>query len=232
LKKIRQPRGITHQEEKEWLKYCNDSLNHHIIDYVSSCHRNEALPDEFLHSDKFQNAGSIGGNTSARYLSGADFSVGTKGSINSRMRVAAETATKTSSRNDGFFIDDLNGDTRKRLRKKRLKPEARIDLHGLTVSNAEAAVRDFVYTCYEEERRLILIVAGLGKKNCQSRYKNKFSDDRFSDNEFLRTGIINRELPLWLSHSTMRKYISGLSNATKACGGEGAFFVYLRKFSE
>ena len=50
-----------------------------------------------------------------------------------------------------------------RLRRGRMEPEARLDLHGLRAGPAHAALTRFILGAHAEGRRLVLVITGKGR---------------------------------------------------------------------
>ena len=67
-------------------------------------------------------------------------------------------------------------------------------------------------------KRLLLIITGKGKSS-----KTSFSDNG------TQIGIIRKSLKSWLYESDMRTKILGVVSSHINHGGEGAFYIYLKK---
>ena len=50
-----------------------------------------------------------------------------------------------------------------KLRRGRMEPEARIDLHGMTAERAHAALTGFILRAHDEDLRLVLVITGKGR---------------------------------------------------------------------
>lgn len=105
---------------------------------------------------------------------------------------------------------DLDRRTMERLRKGRLRPEARIDLHGLTASHAYKALCDFLYRAHGLNQRCVLIITGKGLSKKGG-------------------GVIRRELSTWLNAPSNRPLVLGFAQAQPYDGGGGAFYVLLKR---
>ena len=105
---------------------------------------------------------------------------------------------------------DLDRRTMDRLRKGRLRPEARIDLHGMTANRAHAALNAFLANAHAAGRRCILVITGRGSLKEGG-------------------GVIRRELPAWLNAPDNRVRILGFAQAQPGDGGGGAFYVLLKR---
>lgn len=105
---------------------------------------------------------------------------------------------------------DLDRRTMDKLRKGRLRPEARIDLHGMTASRAHAALNEFLANAHGAGKRCILVITGKGSLKEGG-------------------GVIRRELPAWLNAPDNRMRILGFAQAQPGDGGGGAFYVLLKR---
>ena len=107
----------------------------------------------------------------------------------------------------------------------KLKKEKRfitksIDLHGYTLEEANKSIQDFINKSYEDNINKLIVVTGKGlhSNNEKDPYvSKKFSILKYSVPEFIKK---NKEL--------IRK-ISEITNAKIEDGGEGAFYIYLKK---
>ena len=93
-------------------------------------------------------------------------------------------------------------------------PEAKLDLHGMTLAAAERAVAAFLAESSERGRRVVLIVTGKGLR---------------LDGGRVLGGRIRAEFPGWLDRADNRALIAGLRAAHLRHGGSGAFYVLLRR---
>ena len=91
--------------------------------------------------------------------------------------------------------------------------DARLDLHGLTQSEAHAALLHFVRSASARGARLVLVITGKGRR---------------SDGE---GGVLRRQVPQWLRLPECRAFVIGFEDAHAAHGGEGALYVRLRRAS-
>ncbi len=108
-----------------------------------------------------------------------------------------------------------------KLKNGLLRPERTLDLHGLTYDNAYSKVINFVNTGHQDGKRLLLVITGKGKS--YSREENC----SFESN----CGVLKKAFPNWLQSSKLQHLILNVSQAHVFHGGEGAFYVYLRKNS-
>ncbi|MFD3188913.1 Smr/MutS family protein [Sedimentitalea sp. HM32M-2] len=104
-----------------------------------------------------------------------------------------------------------------RMKRGKLVPEGRIDLHGMTLDRAHPALTRFVLTSQTAGRRLILVITGKGKKD--------------ADHGMIpvQRGILRRNVPLWLAMPPLAQAVLQVTPAHISHGGDGAFYVYLRR---
>lgn len=103
---------------------------------------------------------------------------------------------------------------RKRLARGTIAIDARIDLHGLTQSEAHAALARFLRRAQADGARFVLVITGKGA--------------RFADHGADR-GVLRRQVPLWLKLPEFRPYVVGFEDADTAHGGQGALYLRLRR---
>ena len=135
--------------------------------------------------------------------------------------VAAPQRPQAKSRHEG--PTGLDGRTAERLRKGLLEPEARLDLHGLTETNAHRALVTFVKGAHARGLRLVLVVTGKGANV-------DVSGEPFSMglNDRLR-GVLKTMTPRWLGERDLVSLVADIRTAHRRHGGDGALYVYLRK---
>ena len=104
-----------------------------------------------------------------------------------------------------------------KLKSGKVSPEATLDLHGMTTSQAYPALKMFILKSYEDKKRLLLVITGKG---------NKISDNSFFESE---KGVLKKNVPEWLNQSPLGEIILSTSLAHLKHGGSGALYVYLRK---
>lgn len=104
-----------------------------------------------------------------------------------------------------------------RLSKGRLDPEARLDLHGMTLDRAHGALTRFITTARLRGQRLVLVITGKGR-------------DSVEDGPIpRRRGALRHEVPHWLRAAPLESMVLEVRHAHRRHGGDGALYVYLRK---
>jgi DNA-nicking Smr family endonuclease len=104
----------------------------------------------------------------------------------------------------------LDRPTLDRLAGGKLAIEGRVDLHGMTQSEAHALLLSFLQRAHANGVRYVLVITGKG----------------FSSGG---DGILKRQVPAWLSTPPFRMLVSSHDLAARRHGGEGALYVRLRK---
>ncbi len=99
----------------------------------------------------------------------------------------------------------------------RLKPEGRIDLHGMTLAEARPELVRYILNAHAEGRRLVLVITGKGKR--------KEDPGPIP----ARIGALRHEVPHWLSQPPLRPLVLQVATAHLKHGGAGAYYVYLRR---
>jgi DNA-nicking Smr family endonuclease len=90
--------------------------------------------------------------------------------------------------------------------------DARLDLHGRTQSEAHAALLGFLRGAQARDARNVLVITGKGGRDIGG-----------------ERGVLKRQVPQWLALPEFRKLVVGFEPAHVAHGGEGAFYVRLRR---
>ena len=107
-------------------------------------------------------------------------------------------------------IDRANAE---RLKRGHHRIEARLDLHGMTQSEAHRAVAAFVLASSESGLRCVLVITGRG-----------LSLDG--------PGVLKSALPRWLEQPALRRQILAVAPAQPHHGGPGALYLLLRRRRE
>ena len=122
-----------------------------------------------------------------------------------------------------FSFQELNiekSNINKKLKKGQIIINKKIDFHGYSLYEAKQLFLDTIKNCYINNHRCILFVTGKGtnKRMAENPYDNK-----------LYYGKIRNNFLSWTSIKDVRSKILNVQQANINKGGDGAFFVYLRK---
>lgn len=104
-----------------------------------------------------------------------------------------------------------------RLKRGKLDPESRIDLHGMTLDRAHGALTHFILNGQASGHRLVLVITGKGLR-----------EDPY-DPIPRRRGVLKSQVPLWLQMPPLAQAVLQVSPAHRKHGGDGAYYVYLRR---
>lgn len=104
-----------------------------------------------------------------------------------------------------------------KMTRGKLKPEGRLDLHGMTLAEAHPELIAFILGAQAVGKRLVLVITGKGK--------NK--DDGYAIP--VRHGVLRHQVPQWLALPPLKQAILQVTPAHIRHGGEGAYYVYLRR---
>lgn len=104
-----------------------------------------------------------------------------------------------------------------KMTRGKLKPEARIDFHGLTMAEAHPELIAFILGSHAIGRRLVLVITG----------KGKLRDD--GGPMPARQGILRHQVPQWMALPPLSQAILQVTPAHLNHGGNGAYYVYLRR---
>jgi DNA-nicking Smr family endonuclease len=110
---------------------------------------------------------------------------------------------------------------KQRLMRGREDIDGTIDLHGMRQVEAHAALTRFVHARHARGDRTLLVITGKGLK--------KLSDDAAV---IVERGVLRQMLPIWLNEPHLAPLVAGWDAAAQGHGGDGAFYVRLRRDRE
>jgi len=119
------------------------------------------------------------------------------------------------SNKEKLFNKDLNFN-KKRTQKEIVKT---IDLHGLSLQNANNTIEEFIIRCFEKRVNKIIVITGKGlrSKNDKNPYVSK------------DLSILKHSVPDFIKSSTnLMKIIKQIKEAKIEDGGKGAFYIFLK----
>ncbi len=120
----------------------------------------------------------------------------------------------------------LDGGLQRRLRRGRVEPDAKLDLHGLTQAAAHQRLRKEIPRFRSSGARCLLVVTGKGSASTLARHT--LHGDRISETPE-RRGVLRDSLPRWLAEAEFRPHVAAIRPAHPRHGGGGAFYVWLRR---
>lgn len=104
-----------------------------------------------------------------------------------------------------------------RMTRGKLAPEARIDLHGLTLTEAHPELIRFILNAHSNGVRLVLVITGKGKRGVDHGPIPQ------------RMGALRHQVPHWLRLPPLGQAVLQVAEAHLKHGGSGAYYVYLRR---
>jgi len=105
----------------------------------------------------------------------------------------------------------LDKRTQLRLRRGQVQIEAKLDLHGMTQSEAHDVLRAFLERAHLGKLKTVLVVTGKGLR----------ADGR--------VGVLRSAVPKWLNEAPMRAFVHAFDHAAPQDGGEGALYIVMRR---
>ncbi len=110
----------------------------------------------------------------------------------------------------------LDAASHEKLKRGRMKIEARLDLHGHTLEAAHKVLAEFVGRCGERGLRTLLVITGKGGKGDEGEPR----------------ATLRQSVPRWLNEPTLRKRVLAFAQAQPRHGGAGALYVLLKRKRE
>lgn len=121
-------------------------------------------------------------------------------------------------------VPQLEAKLSRRLSRGRDPVEARLDLHGFRQAEAHAELRRFLFRCAAKGYRNVLVITGRGKPEPGAKGEAMGGAPDRSER-----GVLRRNLPRWLADPDLSPLVSGLSEAGSRHGGQGAFYIRLKR---
>lgn len=125
----------------------------------------------------------------------------------------------TVIKNSEFFLEKI--DLKKGIKKGSFHIDKKIDFHGKSLLESENQFNNIIIESYNSGQRCLLFVTGKGL------FKSKNYEE--SDKPKLYHGIIRSSFVQWAKSQKFSKYILSFEQASIEHGGDGAFYIYLRK---
>lgn len=129
----------------------------------------------------------------------------------------APRLAKQTSPAERLSAADLRMDakTHRKMSQGKLRPEARLDLHGMTLAAAQPELMHFIMSCHSSGLRLVLVITGKGRGDYGPLPT--------------RPGALRHQVPYWLHSPPLSMVVQQVSASHYRHGGEGAYYVYLRR---
>ena len=96
----------------------------------------------------------------------------------------------------------------------------RLDLHGLSLNQANKIVKKFIIKSFEDGYKKLLVITGKGLRS--KAYKNPYLSERMN--------VLKHSVPEFIRNDEdLFDKISRMSKANPKDGGEGAFYIFLNQ---
>ena len=105
-----------------------------------------------------------------------------------------------------------------RLKRGKLRPERKIDLHGMTLNQAHPQLNRFISSAYADGCRLVIVVTGKGRSGRDE--GGPIPTPK---------GVLRNQVPRWLGAPPLSAMVLQVTDAHVRHGGSGAYYVYLRR---
>lgn len=112
----------------------------------------------------------------------------------------------------------MDAKTHGRMKRGKLAPESRIDLHGMTLAEAHPELIRFILNAQEDGQRLVLVITGKGSRTAPDHGPIP-----------QRPGALRHQVPIWLRQLPLGPAVLQVTEAHQRHGGTGAYYVYLRR---
>lgn len=117
---------------------------------------------------------------------------------------------------DRFQLPILDPKIHRKVRRGQICIDGTIDLHGLHQNEARSALYRFIEARIAYGDRTLLVITGKGMK------KTGFG-------QLEQRGVLRHMLPLWLKEPALAPLIAGFETSARQHGGEGAYYVRLKR---
>lgn len=114
----------------------------------------------------------------------------------------------------------LEKELKRRLSRRQLEPDDVIDLHGLTQEAAHKSLVAFLRGAQTRGLKLVKVITGKGGRS------DPIAPWRAHESE---RGVLRRAAPHWLEAPDLRAVVVGYETAAAHHGGDGAFYVRIRR---
>ncbi len=135
--------------------------------------------------------------------------------VREHLRALVEGQARFEVGDDGHHVEgrriDVPHDALRQLRRGRLPIDARMDMHGMGVTEARARLDTFLRGARTRGERCVLVIHGKGAHSPGG------------------TGILRGEIAAWLSQDGSSESVAAFATARREDGGEGAVYVLLRR---
>ena len=124
------------------------------------------------------------------------------------VRVAKTASSASAPAKSRPATQPQNRGAEKRVRRGRVEIGGTLDLHSHSQDTGRAALARFLFAAHAQGARTVVVITGVGRSG---------------------QGVLKRRLPEWLAERELRPLVSGFAQAHRTHGGEGAYYVFLRR---
>lgn len=110
---------------------------------------------------------------------------------------------------DAGDIHNMDRKTGQKFRNGEMNIDAVLDLHGHTLESGFDALRKFIHQQNKRNARCLLVITGKGG--------------------FLGRGVLKAEMPAWINSPEIRSLVLSYTPAKPKDGGDGAFYILLKR---
>lgn len=142
-----------------------------------------------------------------------DFALGAAG-MAPRTRIALQPTIEEAVAAHPLRMDP---GTFRKMKRGKSEPQARIDLHGMTLAEAHPALIGFILRTQTAGYRLVLVITGKGRR----------TEDCGPIPQ--RMGALRHQVPHWLHTPPLGAVVQQITPAHQRHGGAGAYYIYLRR---
>jgi DNA-nicking Smr family endonuclease len=107
--------------------------------------------------------------------------------------------------------EGVSKETLAKLERGEFAVRSHVDLHGMALDDARRAVDEFLADRHRHGERCVLVITGKGR------------------NSRRQVGVLRERIPEWLARGPSARRVLAFVTARPCDGGEGAFYVLLRK---
>jgi DNA-nicking Smr family endonuclease len=135
-------------------------------------------------------------------------SAATKAIASTKTAVAAPKQARPKPHHPYAAPEIIEPQRKRRIVRGREEIAGRLDLHGLDQDRARRVLHDFLLRAHADGARAVLVITGKGR---------------------MGDGVLRRRAPEWLADPALRPIVAGLSQADRHHGGDGAFYIALKR---
>jgi DNA-nicking Smr family endonuclease len=116
----------------------------------------------------------------------------------------------------------------KKIAKGDVAIEGKLDLHGSTKEVSYNRLLSFIEVSCKDGKKCLLVVTGKGGKRFSQTKSVPMANRKYEDFNH-GAGILKNAVPEWLTSSPFTHYVASFREAHAAHGGDGAFYIMLRR---